>query len=220
MAAPITTSVGTIHRTAPPRKRWPWVIVTIVLMVASLIVGIVVGHKNGVKDEKARVVAEANAIAAKEPPANLYCPARDSDEARTTAITGKAIYVIDQPPAGKVVVMDKGVVVFVRAGVTGDLVVCGNDARLVLEQPLAPSARLLMQGGTDTGTKGAGPMVYLADDVAQPGADQAWFSNKNPQFVRCGKINAALRPCTSFVTSPEVAASLSPSPKPSPTKKG
>jgi|GEM_PF-6055549 len=188
----------------PKRRRLWWFIALLVATTIASVVSYHLGGKNAVNDYQAQVKASAAAEAAKLPPADLFCPDANSEDARK-AIRDLPVVVIDRPPIEHVLIMRKAVVVVVKADLAGDLVVCGNDARLVLEKTPRPSARILMQGGTDTKAKGAGPMVF-AVDAATVRSDRVWFSNHNPQILPCrgsGKLpaNREVRPCTSYYST-------------------
>jgi len=221
-AASSDARIAVAHR--PPRRRrlW-WVISVLVVAAVATFVAYPLGYNHGERDYKAGIEALASAAAAQLPPADLYCPDPNSEDARK-AIRELPVVVIDWPPAERVLIMRRGVVVVVKADLAVDLVVCGNDARLVLEKTPRPSARILMQGGTDTRTKGAGPMVFTVD-AAKVNPDRVWFSNRNPQIVPCYVTKAAApdmpRACSSYyattVPKPSVSV-LQPSPSPSRSK--
>ena len=217
---PVPTDNEIAAATRPPRRRRLWWFLSVLVAIAlTAVITQRWAYDEGVQDTEAKIAASASAAAAIVPPANLYCPDQDSDEAKNKAIRDKPVVVIAEPPAERVLVMRKAVVVVLRAEVTVDVVICGNDAVLALEKTPRPTARILMQGGTDTQTKGAGPMIFLVDDIGDPPVGRIWFSNRNPQIVRCS-VNVPkgdIRPCSSYYSTAEPSPSSS-APKPSRTK--
>ena len=207
-SAGLVEASGAAVPRAPRRRRLWWLISVVVVAVIAAAVAYRVGGDNALRDYKTQVAASASAEQAKLPPADLFCPDPNSEDARK-AIRDLPVVVIDEPPAERVVVMRKGVVVVVKADLAGDLVVCGNDARLALEKTPRPSARILMQGGTDTKSKGAGPMVFMVNSVTVDPA-RVWFTNRNPQIVACASAAGKSRPCSSYY-----ATQLPPTPTPS-----
>ena len=223
-------STGGDARELPPRARrrygWVlWLVLIIVVLGATHVVTYRTGVDDGIKQERAEVEASASVLAANKGPAEMQCPNRDSDAAAANAITAQPIVVIKDPPtAAQTLVMRKGVVVFVQATIAGDLIVCGNDAVVILEKPLSPlSGRLNIVGGHDKDRPGTGPVLYLVDDVEEPRVgEMLWFSNGHPLIIRCyrdtRKAPDRPRACGTYFRSAPVATSPSPSPSPSRSK--
>jgi hypothetical protein len=162
---------------------WSW--------VGMLVVGVLVavfawrqGYEAGAEAERARVAASASATAKVTLPADLYCPLPNSDEGKRAIRTQPVVDITDSLPK-KLLVMRKAAVVVVDVELSGDVVVCGNDAVLFLKKTPRDSARILMQGGTDTKTVGAGPVIYTLAGVQPPPPNRVWFSNGKPRIVEC-----------------------------------
>lgn len=179
-------------------------------------IGYAWGYSSGVSHEASRVKAaaavSASVNAARNPPSELYCPESDSDQYKA-AITALPVVEIKDPPARAVIVIHTDVVVLVEAKVTGNLVVCGNDASVALTVPLADSAQVYVQGGHTATKPGIGPAIFLVDDVKMPDAARVWFSNHKVQIIRCYQNTKQApdrpRPCNSYYST------VLPSPSPS-----
>lgn len=219
-------STGGDSRELAPRKRRGGGILFIAVVVIGLVAGAIFfafrsGVDVGVRQERAAVAASASILAANKGPDDMQCPNANSDVAAANAITSQPTVVITDPPTKRILVMRKAVVVIVQATIAGDLIVCGNDAVVVLEKPLSTvSGRLNIVGGTDAKPPaGKGPILYLVDDVAAPAPDKFWFSNGHPRIIRCYRDTPSgtdrPRACGEYFKS----APATPSPSTSPSRK-
>jgi hypothetical protein len=184
-----------------PKKRvWPFLLAFFLAILAAW-PAFKYGYVKGEQDERLRDAAAEAAIQRGLPPFYLYCPLPNSQEG-LGAIRKQPLVTVTKPPVQKFLVMRKAVVVIVDVKLTedNDVVICGNDAALVLKQQPDELTRFWMEGGTDKGPQG-GPVVYVVDDVFLD-PERVWFTNGKPQIVRCFvKLKPTPempRPCASY----------------------
>lgn len=190
----------------PEKKRrfpiWPWVLCAIVATLVAIVVA-QVAYSRGVHDERVRAEALASATVKVPVPDGLHCPEPASAEA-SRAIRTQPVVTITEAPAQKLLVMRKGVVVVIDAVVTGDVVICGNDAVVMFKRPPSSTARIAMHGGSDSAAAGAGPAVYTMPGIELQ-SHRVWFSNNKPRIAKCltDGVTATppLRSCDSYFST-------------------